>query len=220
MDISNRALVILLAVTLVLVVASAALTLGGRGRGDRSLSNANGSDLRIMPVVTRAGGGLPEKSHDPLVLTLREDTSAAAATLSCTLVEAQRAIVEGEVYWDQVPADGNCKVRLDATSAYAPVFRGDQLTCWIEGDATVCSGGLATMGAAYVSIASALPGVLDIDGKDYGHLPVVRIQLEVGKRELVVHLDDGRTLRWTLTVQPNEQIGVAFPSPDATMPTP
>lgn len=215
MDISNRALVILLAVTLVLVVASAALTLGGRGRSEQPLTHANRTDLRIMPVVTRAGGGTPEQSIDPLVVTRAEGTLESSATLTCTLVQTERAFVEDEVYWEQVPSDGACKVKLGAKTPYGPVFRGDRLTCHVEGEATVCTGGLATMGAAFVSIASALPGTLEVDGKDFGPLPVDRIQLEVGKRELVVHLSDGRTLRWTLNVQPNEQIGVAFPSPDA-----
>jgi hypothetical protein len=140
---------------------------------------------------------------------------AGTATLTCTLVETKRAIVEGEVFWDQVPADAACRLALVDTTAYGPVFRGDRLVCAIEDNATVCTGGLATTGAAHVSVASALPGTLDVDGKDLGRLPLTSIQLEVGKRELVVNLDDGRTLRWTLNIQPNEQIGVAFPSPDA-----
>lgn len=215
LEISNRSLMILLGVTVSLVLAAVLLTLVGR-RTDSNLDVQASNDYRIMPVVTRAGGARPEASVDPLVVHLRADATAMAATLTCTQVETQRQFVEGEVYWEQVPADGNCKLLLAGTKTpYGPVFKGDQLECGANGDVTACTGGLASLGAATVSVASALPGVLEVDGVDIGRLPVERTQFEVGKRELVVRLDDGRILRWTLNVQPNEQIGISFPSPDA-----
>jgi hypothetical protein len=236
-DISNRSLAILLAITVLLIVGAGALTMRGTLAPLLGITQGEKPPEKppsLLPLVTR-DGGKDLHPEGPLVLTLVKGQQAPTATLACgrqpgkdvrvasdmeargaAPYRSERPFYQGKLGWDSVP-DGDCSVKLAGTeTAYGPVFPGDELEC--EADqkkATRCTGGLAAAHSGIVAVASALPGSLEVDGDDFGHLPLPSLKLRVGKRALVVHLDDGRTLEWTLGVQPDERISVSFPSPDA-----
>jgi hypothetical protein len=215
-DISNRSLVILLGITIVLIGGAAALTMRSAIAPLFATNTEKPPEKppALLPLVTRDGG--KELHPDgPLIVTLAHGKSAPTAMLTCVVYKSERPFYQGKLGWDSVP-DGDCSVRLSGSeTAYGPVFPGDDLECEVDGKRTRCTGGMAAEHAGVVSVASALPGSLEVDGDDFGHLPLTQLKLRVGKRSLIVHLDDGRPLEWTLDVQPDERISVSFPSPDA-----
>lgn len=223
MEISNRSLIILLVATVLLVVGAAVLTFGAKlkaaAEGPPPLPT---SQVEIIPEVHRSGKTGIE-AYGPATVTLGPDVDARSAQIQCSMYKAERPQVEEKggargFAFEAIPfgtSSGDCFLTLSgATTAYGPVFPGDELTCVITDGKTVCTGGLAETKAGTVSVKSTLPGVLQIDGETIGPLPVEAIRVKVGVRDLAVLLDDGRSMKWPLTVQPDETIKVLFPSPD------
>lgn len=215
MDISNRSLVLLLIITVFLVVAAAALTFGAQLAKHAPVSVLpTVVDLTVEPEVHRAGG-TKILSQGPLTVELEPGVDARSAMIQCDMYKAERPVINGGFGFESIPF-GNCEITLSgATTAYGPVFPGDELKCLITDGRTACTGGAASDLAGTVSIKSELPGFLQIDGDTIGPLPVEGLKMKVGKRQIAVLLEDGRTIRWTLTVQPQETIKLMFPSPDA-----
>ncbi|MFT6142484.1 MAG: hypothetical protein ACJAZO_000639 [Myxococcota bacterium] len=73
---------------------------------------------------------------------------------------------------------------------------------------------MAASYAARVSIDGGAPGTVSIDGNEVGTLPLRDASVRVGKRLVLVTFDDGPTAVWTLTVAPDEEIAMRFPSED------
>lgn len=222
MDISNRSLVLLLVITVFLVVAAALLTFGSQlAKHAPAVVTPSVVDLNVEPEVHRSGG-TRIKPEGPLTVELEPGVDAQSATIQCDMYKAERPLIDGGFGFESIPF-GNCEITLSgATSAYGPVFPGDELKCLITDGHTACTGGAASDLAGTVSVKSELPGYLQVDGDTIGALPVDDLKMKVGKRQLAVLLNDGRTIRWTLSVQPQETIKLMFPSPDApgTVPAP
>lgn len=229
MEISNRSLIILLLVTVVLVVGAAVLTFGSKLRaaveGPPPLPS---SQVDVLPEVHRSGGTHIE-AYGPATVTLGPDVDTRSAQIQCAMYKAERPIVEEKsgargFAFEAIPfgtSSGDCFLTLSgATSPYGPVFPGDALTCVITDGKTICTGGLAETKAATVSVKSTLPGVLQIDGDAMGALPLEALRVKVGVRELAVLLNDGRSMKWQLTVQPDEIIKILFPDPGGLPATP
>lgn len=223
MEISNRSLIILLVATVLLVAGAAVLTFGAKikaaAEGPPPLPS---SQVEIIPEVHRSGKTDIE-AYGPATVTLGPDVDARSAQIQCNMYKAERPQVEEKggargFAFEAIPfgtSSGDCFLTLSgATTAYGPVFPGDELTCVITDGKTVCTGGLAETKAGTLSVKSTLPGVLQIDGDAVGPLPVEAIRVKIGVRELAVLLDDGRSMKWQLTVQPDETLKVLFPSPD------
>lgn len=220
MNISNRSLVLLLVVTVVLVAAAAAITLKTAPKPLVVEDVAPGvQEMDVLPEVHRSGGLQPDTvlSTGPLTAKVDAATDTRSATLSCgDMLRAERPVFEGGVAFEGVPF-GNCTLVLNgAATAYGPVYPGDELECTVIDGRTSCTGGLAIAKAGTVSFKSTLPGQLLIDGESKGPLPVEAVKVPVGTRVVAVHLDDGRTMKWNLVVQPDEVIKVLFPDPKPT----
>jgi hypothetical protein len=217
LDISNRSLVLLLMITLVLVGFAGVLTAGlsmSASRITADVAVALAPETLVQPHVERRGGGQTIDPQGPLLLKLGAGASAGSAMLVCDMYKSERPFVRGELAFPTLPY-GDCSVRLSGTTtAYAPVYPGDALVCAGAEDVTQCTGGLAAEHAGTVSVTSALPGALSVDGEPLGRLPQTDLHLKIGRRQLEVTLEDGRTLRWSLIVQPGERVFVNFPSPD------
>jgi hypothetical protein len=219
LDISNRSLILLLVITLVLVGAAAALTVG-MSLGGSTIEPPPPVVVQatVQPNVVRSGGKKIDV-EGPLVVEVDKSLASppASALLTCDMYKSERPFWEGGMGFPSIPF-GNCTVLFSGTSVpYGPVFPGDRLVCSVAETKTVCTGGIAADKAGTLSVSSALPGTLEIDGEDLGALPLSNLKVKVGKRALVVHVTDGRTLSWALNVQPEEQIDVSFPDP--TKPT-
>ena len=227
MEISNRSLIILLVVTVVLVVGAAVLTFGAKLKaaveGPPPLPSA---EVDVLPEVHRSGGTHIE-AYGPATVTLLPDVDTRSAQIQCAMYRAERPLVEERggargFAFEAIPfgtSSGDCHLLLSNSSIpYGPVFPGDELTCSITDEKTTCTGGLAETKAATVSVKSTLPGVLQIDGDPMGALPLEGLRMKVGVRELAVHLNDGRSMKWALTVQPDEIIKILFPDPGGVVP--
>lgn len=213
MDISNRSIALLLVVTLLLVAGAAALTFGPPIGTSPPAPVAKEMDLHLKPEVVRRGGR-KVAGEGPLTVQVERHTSYETALLECDMYKSERPLDSGRVVFPTIPF-GECSILLVGTEIpYAPVYPGDRLTCVGVDGQTQCTGGVAARRAAQVSVRAALPGRLDVDGDPYGALPLENLRMKVGERNLVVRLDDGRTLRWKLVVQPEETIDLYFPDPD------
>jgi hypothetical protein len=213
-DVSNRSLLLLLGITVLLVSGAAFLTLRSRIQVEEPPAPTGPTSVKILPDVSRQGG---RDLHPTgvLIVTLEEGQSARSATLECPAIKSERPFFEMKLGWDSVP-DANCTLRLDGTeAAFGPVYPSDELLCHADANRTVCTGGVASTHMAVMAVTSKLPGTLEVDGDDVGQLPLADISLRPGMRSLVVHLDDGRAMEWTLGVKPDEHVTVNFPSPDA-----
>ena len=217
MDISNRSLVLLLVVTLVLVASAGVLTLGA------SLTSSTDDDAdlvatpvavtTVVPRVERSGGKKIDPDG-PLLVTTDEAGAVGTALLVCDMYKSERPFVKLQAVFPTIPF-GTCNLTMSGTkSSYGPVYPGDELICSAAGGKTACSGGAAAANAATVSFTSVKPGSVDIDEASQGRLPVNDIKVNVGKRDLLLRLDDGRTFKWVLMVQPGETIHIAYPDPD------
>lgn len=215
MNISNRSLVFLVALTVFLVVGAGALTVVGPfGHAPRGATTLASPTAAVLPIVKRHGGR-QVAPKGPLTVELHGAGSFASVLLTCDMYKSERPIAAGKALFESIPL-GDCSLRLNGTeAAFSPVYPGDSLKCAAEDAKTVCTGGIATEKAGSVSVASALPGRLEIDLESKGALPKNDLRLRVGTRALAVHLDDGRTLNWKLVVQPEERIEVTFPDPGA-----
>ncbi len=223
MEISNRSLILLLVVTVALVGGAAVLTFGAKLRaaaeGPPPLPS---TEVEVIPEVHRSGK-TDILAYGPATVTVGPDVDVRSAQIQCAMYKAERPIVEEKAgsrgfAFEAIPfgtSSGDCFLTLSgATSAYGPVFPGDELTCLITDGKTICTGGQAETKAGTVSVKSTLPGVLQIDGEPFGPLPVEAVRVKVGTRELAVLLDDGRSMKWKLTVQPDETLKILFPNPD------
>jgi hypothetical protein len=212
LNISNRSLVLLLIVTLILVGGAAALTV------TLSMKDAAGApvvvasaDVQVVPEVVRKEGK-PIDPKGPLLVAVPKGQKYDSATLKCDMFVAERPFYEGGMAFESIPF-GDCQVLLvGSTKGYGPVYPGDRLECTVTDGTTTCSGGIAADKAGTVTITSVAGGTLTVDGKDEGALPA-EVKLRVGKRAVVVTLPDGRKMSWNLVVQPEEVISVAFPAP-------
>jgi hypothetical protein len=223
-EISNRSLVLLLVVTVVLVLGAAVLTFGARLKAaNQPAPPLPTSEVDVVPEVHRSGGTHIE-AYGPATVTLLPESDARTAQIQCDMYKAERPIVEAGpkekgFAFEAIPfgtSSGDCYLTLSgSTVAYGPVFPGDTLTCGITDGKTTCTGGLAETKAGTVSVKSILPGMLQIDGEPIGPLPVENIRVKVGTRVLAIHADDGRSMKWKLVVQPEETLKILFPSPDA-----
>lgn len=214
MNISNRNIVVLAIVTLMLVIGAIALSLAPEPAAQPQAQAPRQLDFHFRPEVVRRGGRKVE-TEGPLVVRVERSGDYESAMLVCDLYKSERPFDSGRVVFPTIPF-GECSVRLIGTEIpYAPVYPGDTLNCvGIDGQ-TQCTGGVAARKAAQVSVRSELPGSLELDGDPFGPLPLENLRMKVGERHLAVRLDDGRTLRWKLVVKPEEVIEVYFGSPDA-----
>lgn len=212
MNISNRSLVLLLVVTLILVGGAAALTVTLSMKDAASAPVVSAStDVQAVPEVVRKGGK-PIDPKGPLLVAVPKNQKYDSATLKCDMFVAERPFYEGGMAFESIPF-GDCQVLLvGSTKGYGPVYPGDRLECSVTDGTTSCTGGIAAEKAGTVTITSVAGGSLSVDGKDEGALPA-EVKLRVGKRALVVTLPDGRKMTWNLVVQPEEVISVAFPAP-------
>lgn len=239
MDISNRSLVLLLIITVFLVGAAAVLTFGAQlAKTAKDTEPPLAAELKVEPEVHRSGwaGGSIERDG-PLTIELEKGVDSVTAMIQCDMYKAERGAFEGGFAFESIPF-GNCEVTLAGSNvcapqdprdtdapppcpsvAYGPVFPGDELTCRVTDGKTTCTGGAAASEAGTVSVKSVLPGYLQVDGETIGPLPIEATKMKVGRREIAVLLNDGRTMRWRLVVHPQETIKVLFPSPDGSAPT-
>ena len=165
----------------------------------------------IIPIVTRSGGRIVAPTG-PLRISIRRGR-VATATLSCgSMFRSQRSVQNGGIVFPTIPL-GQCSVLLEgADIAYEPIFPGDRLSCWEDRGTTHCTGGIAASYAARVTVTADAPGALYIDGEFLGALPVENSPVRVGRRLVVVDFQHGPIANWTLTVSPDEQIEMRFPS--------
>jgi hypothetical protein len=217
-NISNRSIVVLAVVTLLLVVGAGILTLMPAAPPPQAVSQLSSRpmDFHFKPSVVRRGGRKVE-TEGPLVVNVERTADYETAMLVCDMYISERPFTEGTVVFPTIPF-GECSLRLVGTEVpYAPVYPGDTLACvGIDGQ-TQCTGGVAARRAAQVSVRSELPGTLELDGDPFGALPLENLRMKVGERHIAVKLDDGRTLRWKLVVKPEEMIDVYFASPDVAV---
>jgi hypothetical protein len=151
---------------------------------------------------------------------VQDGVESGTALLVCDMYKSERPFVDGGMSFESIPI-GDCTVKLSGTDvAYGPVYPGDTLECRAHERKTMCDGGIASDKAGTVTVRSAAAGRLFVDGEDMGPLPLEALRMKVGKRELVVRLDDGRKMTWKLVVQPDELIEVDFPAPPGTAATP
>jgi hypothetical protein len=232
-EISNRSITLLLFVTVSLVAGALALTFFKNQSGSVTGGEARAMDFHLKPEVVRTGGIKSPGSarahttegtsphavavdvkDGPLVVEIERVGAYDAARLVCDMFMSERPFERNKVVFPTIPF-GECSIRLVGTEvAYAPVYPGDALRCDGVDGQTQCTGGVAARQAATVTVRSALPGALEVDGDPYGPLPLENLRIKVGERQLAVRLDDGRILRWKLVIKPEEQIDVYFPSPD------
>jgi len=201
-------------VTLALVAGAAVLTFGPPIGGSSSGVEVEVTDLHVQPEVVRRGGRKVQ-GEGPLTVLVERRANFETALLECDMYKSERPLMGERVVFPTIPF-GECSILLVGTEIpYAPVYPGDRLTCVGVDGQTQCTGGIAAQRAAEVSVRSALPGRLDVDGDPFGALPLENLRLKVGERNLVVRLDDGRSLRWKLIVNPEETIDIYFPDPNA-----
>ncbi len=214
MQLSDRTLVLF--AVFAAMLAATALWLEFRPRTTVAETNGGPPPAPLIPVVTRSGGR-DVGTAGPLRVGIRRGR-VDAATLDCDgLFRAQRPTSSGRVVFPTIPL-GQCHITLVGSDIpYEPVFPGDRLSCWIDDHTTLCSGGMAASYAARVSVAGDSPGTVSVDGVDLGALPVQNAPVRVGKRLVVVTFDEGATAVWTLTVAPDEEIAMHFPSEPAGM---
>ncbi len=217
MQLSDRTLVLF--AVFAAMLAATALWLEFSPRTQVAQTDGVPPPAPLIPAVTRSGGRDVQTSG-PLRVGIRRGR-VDAATLDCDgLFRAQRPTSGEGVVFPTIPL-GQCHITLVGSDvSYEPVFPGDRLSCWIDDHTTLCTGGMAASYAARVSIAGDSPGMVSIDGEDLGTLPVENASVRVGKRLVIVTFDNGATAVWTLTVAPDEEIAMQFPSEPGGMSNP
>jgi hypothetical protein len=213
-EVSQRALIALVVLTLVLVVGAVLLSVDMSQPADQAEAPANPAQTsQVVPHVTRIGGD-PGASQGTLEIKAEKGSSPKSALLSCDVFKSERPFQpNGTVIFPAVPV-GECGVVLDGSGvAYTPVFAGDKLVCLRDEDTTRCTGGTAQTRAATVSVTSTLPGTLWVDDQDMGQVPLSEKRINVGRHELRLVFESGQETRWTLLVKPDEKINLHFPEP-------
>lgn len=211
MEITNRSILVLVAVTVVLLAIALLLALQPTAPPPRASPEAP-APKRLIPQVTREGGETIESSG-PLTVSLQRGASAETASLLCQMFRSERAFRRGVLQFPTIPL-GDCALKLTGSEReYAPVFPGDRLSCRVHEGRTECTGGVAWEKAATVSVSSDLPGTLRLNGQEVGELPAVGLKLNVGGNLIEVALSDGSSHQWDLRVSPRERVQVHFPVP-------
>jgi len=207
--VSNRDLVVM--ATAAFVVAACAVLMTVNAVPDRVREEHAPTDVvAVVPNVAREGGA-PIDPQGPL--TVRAiGTPPDSVLLTCDMFKAQRGF-EGHLAWFSSLPVGDCALSFGNARPWSPVYPGDSLACQVRDGSTECTGGLATSRAGRVSVTSATPADLYVDGALVGPLPARDLALRVGTRALRLAYADGRSARYALIIEPDQRIRVTFPSP-------
>lgn len=204
----NRGLVLAVAGAAALTATAALVRVSSGGHGGARSARFE----PVAPVVTRSGAVQP-LMKGPIRVTLTPANASDEVVVHCGSFRQALTPKDGVVVFTGLP-QVTCEIALHSNAPpYSPVYPGDELECmWLE-HRTLCVGGVATKMPAHVGVDSAAGGVLSVDGGRVGALPLSDLRFAPGSHEIVVELEPGVTLPWTLLVSPNETVQLAFPAP-------
>ncbi|MBN2798965.1 MAG: hypothetical protein JXX28_07435 [Deltaproteobacteria bacterium] len=213
MEITNRSIVLLVA--LIVVLGLGATLLGyllTLDRGPRSDTPQLDRHVDLMPTVFRRGGARLE-TRGPVEVRLSKGSNQGTISLTCDSHRSERPFIDGLAFFDSIPL-GDCSLTFSSQDdAFGPVLPGDKLVCHTKDYITHCAGSLADAHPASLDVSSELPGVLFVDGEEIGPLPLKALHQRMGTHELMVVTEEGVTLHWPLKVNADEGVEVHFPSP-------
>ncbi len=216
MQISNQALIALLAVTVVLVGAAAFLVLRPSPPVAGAESEARVETIVELPPEVYRTGQTDFEPEGPVRIRAAEDTHLR---MDCDGLRMDRTIgAEGVAVFDPVPTVG-CALEIlvdnqPAGEPFDPVLPGDDIGCSLDAEAgrVICEDSLAEKHGATVLAWSWGEGRVTVDGVDVGPVPVENLRLPVGRHRIEFQGERARSA-WSLTVQPDERIEIFFHSP-------
>lgn len=212
MDITNRSIAILLFVALALGSAGALFSIHRFGENAQApqITNAGPHVVFVIPEITRTQGTGP-RADGPLLVRIDHTTRAKTATLTCGVYKAQRRFENRQVEFPSVPTS-DCQLKLEGSLyRYSPILPGDILRCSEKSGETRCVGSGLDSQIGTLSIRTDVIATVDIDDKPLGQLPIENHKVRAGAHTLVVNIEGGATVHWTLVVNGMEEINMFFP---------
>lgn len=213
MEITNRAIALLVLLILALVGGAGALNwlLNSRS-GQVIVHEVEVQHLDLMPEVIRRGAK-PLEGQGPVQVRPAKGYAPQNIGLTCDSHRSERPFLAGVATFESVPL-GQCSLTFSPQDdPFGPVLPGDRLVCESRDFSTLCTGSIADKHPGTLHITSEIPGVLFIDGEKIGLTPQRNLRRRMGTHELRVETDQNVVLHWPLVIAADEQIEVHFPSP-------
>jgi hypothetical protein len=212
LEITNRALIVLLISTVALVgVAVWLSTTTLLSEDEPATALLEPTMIDMGPHVVRMGTRALQPRGDVLVHAADD----LPVRLLCDGIKFETMPSDGVATFHTTALNG-CQLFLDEDGEpFEPIYPGDEVSCSLDEEAkpavTECTGSLAETHAATITAWSRAHGVLQVDGKEVGPVPIEGLKLSVGRHTI---LFEGENVRsdYDLKVGPDEQIELYFHS--------
>ena len=182
MKISNQSLIVLLVAVLALVGIAVWLVLRPPPPPKVTEITAEEKIVEAPPIVRRRSQST-FKPTGPVVVRAEEGRLVA---LECDGMRQEREISSGQATFETVPTKTGCSLNFIVASGaeellpFEPVLPGDDVICRVDNLEVVCDGSLAEQHAGTIMAWSPGEGVVKIDGKEIGPVPINNYRLPVG----------------------------------------